>query len=318
MPEHVSRSGWEAMSGSGWGAMSGNAWMGNAMIVMAVILVLAIVGALALAIVLRRAVAGDPGERVRSGALHRVAARHGTGTAKAYKSGETEAFMIIPDISGYTEFMQLSHFSLAHAQYAVSSLLESIIEAVEDCLVIAKVEGDAVFLYAMRGAGDGGGGATGPDIARAIGHILTAFYNKRAELAAKNTCPCEACRNVGRLELKTVLHSGRLLLYDLRGQQELSGLPVIVAHRLLKNSLGLPRYVLVSATAHEEVALSLAASPARHVESYEGIGEVASYVYLFDPEMLPGDEAGALKAGIAEKAGEAARKFRENLRTLRS
>ncbi len=318
MPERMRGAGWAAM---GDGAGMGGPWMGTALNVMAVVLVLAAVGALALAVVLRRAVAGDPGERVRSGALRRVAARHGANAAQAGEpgpSGEVEAFLIIPDISGYTEFMRLSHFSLAHAQYAVSSLLESIIEAAEDCLATAKVEGDAVFLYAVRGTGTGGGGASGRDIARAVGQLLRAFYDRRAELAAKNTCPCEACRHVGRLELKTVLHSGRLLLYDLRGQRELSGLPVIVAHRLLKNSLRLPRYVLVSAAAHEEVALPLDANPARHLERYEGLGEVAAYVYRFDPERLPGETAPAHEAGLAEKAGEAARKFGQNLRALKA
>jgi uncharacterized protein DUF2652 len=296
-------------------------WMSGVWIGLDAALVLAIIGAIILAILLRRVFVGDAAEAVRHGALRRVAARHADGTTQARApsmSGEVEAFLIIPDISGYTEFMQLSHFSLAHAQYAVSSLLESIIEAVEDFLATAKVEGDAVFLYAVRGAGDGGGGASGPDIARAIGHILKAFYTKRAELTAKNTCPCEACRHVDRLELKTVLHFGRLLLYDLRGQQELSGLPVIVAHRLLKNSLGLNRYVMISAAAHEEVALPLDANPTRHVEKYEGIGEIATYVHRFDPDTLARDGAGPLEAGIAEKAGEAMRKLGENLRTLRS
>ncbi len=298
-----------------------DAGMGASMIVMVVVLVLAVTGAIALAVLLRRAVTGDPAEQVRRGAMRRVAARHDGGSAQTSAtsvSGEVEAFLVIPDISGYTEFMQLSHFALAHSQYAVSALLEGIIEAAEDCLATAKVEGDAVFLYALRNTGNGGGGASGPDVARAIGHILEAFYRTRAELAAKNICPCEVCRNVERLELKTVLHSGRLLLYDLRGQQELSGLPVIVVHRLLKNSLGLPRYVLVTAAAHDEVTLPLSASPTQHLESYEGIGEIASYVYLFDPESLPADKSDGARAGISAKAGEAMRKFGQNLRTLRS
>jgi hypothetical protein len=303
--------------------MADGGWIGGPMLVTGLVLALAIVGAIVLVVLLRRAVAGDPGARVRAAALSRVSGRRdGAAGSLGRKapSGEVDAFLIIPDISGYTEFMQLSHFSLAHAQYVVSALLESVIEAAEDCLATAKVEGDAVLFYALRGPGQGtdqgAGGLSGEEIGRTVIQILRAFYRKRAELGARNTCPCEACRHVDKLELKTVMHGGRLLLYDMRGQQELSGLPVIVAHRLLKNSLGLPRYVLISEAAHGDVPLPLDPSPGRHVERYEGIGEVAARVYRFElDDLLPG-EAARLKAGVVAKAGETARKLRENLRTL--
>ena len=145
---------------------------------------------------------------------------------------------------------------------------------------------------------------------------LDAPPNVRYERVVSRGGPCVACSHVDQLDLKTVMHSGRLLLYDLRGQQELSGLSVIVAHRLLKNSLGLPRYLLITEVAHEQIALSLEASPTRHVELYEGIGEVAAYVYRYEPETLLADETPPTQAGLSTKVGEAARKLRENLRTL--
>ena len=78
-------------------------------------------------------------------------------------------YLVIPDISGYTEFLHLSRFSLAHAQYLVSELLESIIAHAEPLLRTAKIEGDAVFLYGLRGTPSG---VRGPDLGNAIAEVL--------------------------------------------------------------------------------------------------------------------------------------------------
>ena len=222
--------------------------------------------------------------------------------------------MVIPDISGYTHFMQLTRYSLAHAQYAVTALLGSIIDAAEQRLAPAKLEGDAVLLYALRRSA-GGLGLNGEDVGRAVVEIAKAFYQKRAGLERDNTCSCDACRNVGKLELKTVVHRGAVLLCDIRGHHEISGVSVIVAHRLLKNSLGMTRYVLVTEDAHAEVRLPIECSISRHREHFDGVGEVAAYVYDFEPLRLLG--TAEAESGLAAKAAEAGRKLRANWRDLR-
>ena len=115
-----------------------------------------------------------------------------------------------------------------------------------------------------------------------------------------------------------MVHGGRLLIYDLRGQEELSGVPVIVAHRLLKNTLRLPRYVLVSTAAGQDIPLAIDASPASHVERYDDVGEVAVHVHEFDPAELTADVEPPLEPGVAAKTAETLRKIRENLRTLKT
>ena len=317
------RWGWEGdprgPDAAGMAAMRDAGDMGEMALVIGLVIGLALFGVVFLTLLLRRSVVGDPEMIIRSQALRRFSASAGASQGSqgpGAPSGEVEAFLIIPDISGYTEFMRLNRLSLAHAQYAVSALLSSIIDAAAQCLAIAKVEGDAVFLYAVQGAGDGHGGVTGKRVGQTVVDILQAFYRKRDELQAGNTCPCEACRNVANLELKAVVHGGKLLLYDLRSQQELSGMPVIVAHRLLKNSLGLARYVLVSEEIQSEVPIPLDAPKTRHVESYEGVGEVATYDYAFEPETLIGARDQAAAASLGAKATQFAHKARENLRGL--
>lgn len=57
------------------------------------------------------------------------------------------AVLVIADIGRYTRFMREHKFSLAHAQDTVAQLLEAVIDAARP-LKVAKLEGDAAFLYA--------------------------------------------------------------------------------------------------------------------------------------------------------------------------
>lgn len=301
------------------GDMMGGLWgMGGGLLAMYGTLLLLAVAAVAIVLLLRRTVAGDPGERIRVGALRRLDVPVATPLRPdaAVPEGEIEGFVVIPDISGYTEFMRMSALALAHAQYAVSALLSSVIEAAEPVLATAKIEGDAVFLCGVHAGPAGRRTVSGEQAGAAVHALLHAFYRKRAELIRANTCPCEACRNVARLELKTVVHSGSLYLYDLRGHREIGGLPVIVAHRLLKSDIGLARYVLVSDAANERLALPLEAAARRHAQSYDGIGVVESTIYEFTVDSLLKHEPPAA-AGVPAKATDAARKLVEGLRGLR-
>jgi hypothetical protein len=289
--------------------------MGGGMIAMNLGLVLVVLAIVIIVLLLRRTIAGDPQSAIREGALRRVdlaPARRSSGAP----SGEVDGILVIPDISGYTQFMQMSAFALAHAQYAISALLNSMIDAAEGVLATAKVEGDAVLFYGVQGSDDGQGGLTGAEVGETVCAIITAFYRTRAELHCANACPCEACCKVDKLEIKTVVHSGRLLLYELRGQQELSGLPVIVAHRLLKSAVGHERYVLITDAAERAVVLPFEATPARHSQHYEGVGEVGGTLHVFEPaQLLASEEPPA--AGASAKTVDAVRKLGEGLRALR-
>ena len=178
---------------------------------------------------------------------------------------ERDAFVVIPDISGYTRFMRLNRFAAGHAQFVVSRLLDTLITAARSALAPTRVEGDSVMFYAVSERGDPAKGTSGARVAGAIQSMVEAFYGKRTALRASNLCPCEACQHIDDLDIKVVVHRGPMLHYRLQGLQDLSGLAVIEAHQLLKNSLGLQRYVLVS---------EAAASDIRHHNLGAGIAEI--------------------------------------------
>ena len=58
--------------------------------------------------------------------------------------------LLIADISGYTQFMLSHQKALVHSQMVVSELINTIVESVGPSLEVAKLEGDAVFMFAVK------------------------------------------------------------------------------------------------------------------------------------------------------------------------
>lgn len=223
---------------------------------------------------------------------------------------ERDTFVVIPDISGYTRFMQLTRFAAGHAQFMVSQLLDVIIAAARPPLLPTRVEGDSVMFYAVSDRDNPLSGTSGPAVASAIHDMVSAFYLKRGELLAGNLCPCDACKHIGELDLKIVVHRGDIVRYRLRGLEDLSGMAVIEAHRLLKNSVGRARYVLVSEAAAEDIRLTWKLAPQRHRELYDGIGEILCDLYLL--EEISGAVSEIVKSPLRDMTG----KLASNVQTM--
>jgi hypothetical protein len=65
-------------------------------------------------------------------------------------------------------------------------------------------------------------------------------------MAEATPCGCAICRNLGELKLKVIVHVGRAVFHEIAGRPQISGADVILAHRLLKNSLPNREYLLLS------------------------------------------------------------------------
>ena len=72
---------------------------------------------------------------------------------------------------------------------------------------------------------------------------MCAALRKRA--AASGYLPC-ACRAIPSLDLKFIIHFGEYLVQSVSGAKQLVGSDVNLVHRLLKNSVPVPEYVLMS------------------------------------------------------------------------
>lgn len=156
----------------------------------------------------------------------------------------TPVYLVIADISGYTRFLQEHARDIAHAERVVAELLESVIDVVQVPLVVHELSGDAVSFYALA-----------DDDPSMPAHILTqvraffqAFNNKMQEIVS---CPvvigCPSCVKTRELRLKVVVHYGEVVLTEVGGFRKVAGPAMILAHRLLKNSIEEDEYLLVTA-----------------------------------------------------------------------
>jgi hypothetical protein len=197
-----------------------------------------------------------------------------------------EGALVLADISGFTEFVTATE--IEHGPPLIAALLEAVIGQISPLLEIQEVEGDAVF-------------ALGPDSALglrgslldALDSAFAAFRQRRRELAADESCRCAACRGVGSLDLKIVVHHGRFLRQEVGGRSQVAGADVILTHRLLKNDVAGRAYLLLTERALQWAGVDPAEAGLRaHVERYEHLGDVRCFV----------KELGELKPGIAARA----------------
>ena len=137
-------------------------------------------------------------------------------------------YLLLADISGYTSYVASTE--LTHSQDILSELLELIIERFKPLLIIAKIEGDAVFAYAPETKI-----ARGEAVLELIESTYVAFRSRRDAAHRRTTCTCNACRNIPNLDLKFIAHHGDYFVQDIAGIKELVGSDVNLIHRLLKN-----------------------------------------------------------------------------------
>jgi hypothetical protein len=157
---------------------------------------------------------------------------------------------------------------------------------VEIPLEISKLEGDAVFLYAVKEEGAEAWDKVRRKIGKKLIGFFEAFSDKIVELSESNTCDCNACNHVDRLRLKVIVHSGRALFYSIGKFEELSGVDVIVAHRLLKNSVSSDQYILMTQPAYRDVQLPTVTEFVEGHEEYEDVGRIDTYVHFPPVEEL--------------------------------
>ena len=195
---------------------------------------------------------------------------------------EEKVVLMIADISGYTDFMLANEKSLEHSHLVIGELIKTILQQVELPLTLAKLEGDAIFLYAVK---DDQFNTHAETIGRRLLQFFQVFSDKLGELTVSSFCKCGACTNIDKLKLKVIVHSGRCVFYPIANLTELSGVDVIVVHRLLKNSVGKNEYVLLTEPAKNDLKIPLTLLE-EGSETYDGIGTLKTFVFSA-PEPQP-------------------------------
>lgn len=146
------------------------------------------------------------------------------------------ALIYIPDINGFTSY--ISKTDIRVAKKVIPALLETIIEQNELGLKLVEIQGDAILFYRI-------GEPPSPyEMVSQSKRIFTAFTNKLEELSS--ILPEDTMSLPDSLGIKIVAHFGKIALTKIRGNLRLIGEDVIIAHRLLKNSVSADEYLLMT------------------------------------------------------------------------
>ncbi len=188
--------------------------------------------------------------------------------------GVTEGYLLLADISGYTTF--LTETELEHSYAIVKELTTLVRGALAPPTHFVKIEGDAVLCFAPHEAFP-----SGELLLELVESCYYDFANRLLNMVRSTTCTCDACLAIENLDLKFVAHHGTFIVdRDDEGRVDLAGPAVILAHRLLKNTVieqgGPPSYAFFTDACLHGTAVSVAL-PA-HYESYESFGNVGGFV----------------------------------------
>ncbi len=137
-------------------------------------------------------------------------------------------YLLLADISGYTSYVAATE--LEHSQAVLSELLEIIVKQLTPTLMLSKLEGDAVFVYAPESTV-----SRSDSLLDLIETTYVAFRDGVEASRRRTTCECNACRAIPSLDLKFLAHHGDYIQQSVTGIKELVGSDVNLIHRLLKN-----------------------------------------------------------------------------------
>jgi len=207
--------------------------------------------------------------------------------------------ILIADITGYSQYLNESE--LTYAEQTLRELLELLVTGTRPPLVVSKLEGDAVLSYLIDG-----GSLRGQAFVEVVEALYVEFRKALELMVLNTTCKCNACVNIGNLDLKFFVHHGEFMVSDIAGIKELQGSDVNLLHRLVKNTVtadtGIRAYVIYTQQAIDAMGLAeVTEAMVEHIDHYPDVGELTTRV----EDLLPVWEAGRTRTRISVDPDEA-------------
>ncbi len=205
-----------------------------------------------------------------------------------------EILFFIPDLGGFTKF--IAETEIQHSQHIVQELLELLVDANSLGMKVSEFEGDAVLFY-RNGAP--------PSLDQLVQQARKMYldfhtYLKKFEYA--RVCQCGACAGASGITLKMVAHFGSAATMQVKNQVKFIGKDIIIAHRLLKNSIDVREYLLVTRPTLSGLADADArlVSFANGADAYDNLGTIEYHFksldgYLDEVKVAPPVPAGLKK-----------------------
>jgi len=184
-----------------------------------------------------------------------------------------QAIILIPDISGFTEFTSITEID--HAAHIITELLELIVESNETDFTVAEVEGDAVLLYRK------GEPLRREQLIDQCLRIFSNFHRQLMVIERDRVCQCGACQKATNLTLKFITHFGYIKEIKVAQFVKATGIDMIIAHRLLKNDVGSDEYILMTERCCDAVGHEDANPALQWAKSSQAHGTIGNITYEF-------------------------------------
>lgn len=187
------------------------------------------------------------------------------------------AFFCVPDITGFTKFISTSDLSFSSS--FIPGLLRRLVNANILRMNVGEIEGDAIFFYKT-------GRLPGINmVAKQCRLLFQTFHDYLRSTEKEDPENYEKYLADGQMGLKVIVHYGDIMPANIKGRTKLIGQNVIIAHKLLKNSIEEGEYVLLTESYLDKLRTK-DISPwfpwgelREGSETYEYIGEV-KYRYI--------------------------------------
>nr|WP_294896687.1 DUF2652 domain-containing protein [uncultured Pedobacter sp.] len=148
-------------------------------------------------------------------------------------------FFCIPDITGFTKFITSTE-DPEFANKVITKVLNKVATANILEMDIAEIEGDAVFFYKI------GRLPSVKKVAKQCQLIYDTFNLTIADFQQSHPEMYDKYLSKHQLGIKIVVHHGHINLTKINGHTKLMGEDVILVHKLLKNSIEEPCYILLT------------------------------------------------------------------------
>ncbi|MCB2376435.1 DUF2652 domain-containing protein [Hymenobacter sp. BT635] len=215
--------------------------------------------------------------------------RPAAGPVAPADDGMVPALLFIPDISGFTRFIQESGSVLA--PQLIADLLEILVEANTLNMEVSEIQGDAILFYRL------GPPPTVQEVVTQCRRIFLDFQNYVRLVERDLDSELSAALRSHDLTIKIIVHFGQVSVAQIRQFTKLMGRDVIVVHRLLKNNVTGNEYVLLSdGYLQTQSATDIARSFSwtrllRGTCLYDYLGEICyRYAYLSPLRLLLNEE----------------------------
>ncbi len=198
---------------------------------------------------------------------------------------QKNATILIPDISGYTEFFSRTelHFSTA----VLCELLNELMRVASDKFKVAEIEGDAILFYILDKK---------LSLDELISYCLRAYHHFHSYLAKviERVEDPEAKDAAEKLSVKFIAHWGEVAEMNVANFSKPVGLSIIKAHNLLKNSINSRAYILITEEFAEGQSInacklenSVCLEWKQGSEEYPVIGKVCYHYTLLEQPITP-------------------------------